>query len=108
MSGILADVDSLEEHMIVTIAKQIIKKEYLPIYHILAEELAELSREEKGCISYYPVRSEDDERENLFIEVWENQEAIDYHVLTEHFTRIVPQFAKMFEETEKVSRYLLK
>ncbi len=91
--------------MIVTIAKQVIKPECFDAYHALAEELAKASREEAGCVGYRSVQSETDSRVHLFIECWKDQDAIDIHCNTEHFTRIVPQFSAMFADTEVVTRY---
>lgn len=91
--------------MIVTIAKQVIKPECFDAYHALAEELAKASREEAGCVGYRSVQSEADNRVHLFIECWKDQPSIDFHVATEHFQRIVPQFAAMFADTEVVTRY---
>lgn len=92
--------------MIVTIARQVIKPECFAVYHALAEELVHKSRAEEGCVGYRSVQSEDDERVHLFLECWRDQDAIDLHGATEHFTRIVPQFAPMFDEPEVVTRYL--
>lgn len=91
--------------MIVTIAEQTINPAYFDTYHALAKELAEASRAEEGCIDYRSVQSEDDARVHMFIECWKDQDAIDYHIATEHFTRIVPQFSDMFADTESVTRY---
>ena len=91
--------------MIVTIARQVINPACFDAYQNLARELAEASRAEAGCVSYQSVQSADDPRVHLFIECWRDQAAIDFHGATEHFTRIVPQFAAMFEEEEIVSRY---
>ena len=91
--------------MIVTIAKQVIKPECFDAYHALAEELAKASREEAGCVGYRSVQSETDSRVHLFIECWKDQDAIDIHCNTEHFTRIVPQFSAIFADTEVVTRY---
>lgn len=93
--------------MIVTIARQVIKPGCLDAYHTLAKELVEESCEEAGSIGYRSVQAEDDPRVHLFIECWKDQNAIDYHVATEHFTRIVPQFQAMFDEAEVVTRYTL-
>lgn len=92
--------------MIVTIARQVIKPECIDAYHALAEELVRKSRAEQGCVAYHSVQSEDDPRIHLFVEYWRDQEAIDIHGATEHFMRIVPQFAPMFDEPETVARYL--
>lgn len=91
--------------MIVTIARQVIKPEYFEKYHALANELLTASRAEAGCVDYRSVQSEDDPRVHMFIEYWKDQQAIDIHGATEHFTRIVPQFAAMFAEPEVVTRY---
>ena len=91
--------------MIVTIARQVIKPEDYERYHALANELLTASRAEAGCVGYRSVQSEEDPRVHLFIECWKDQEAIDIHGATEHFTRIVPQFAAMFDEAEVVTRY---
>lgn len=91
--------------MITIIAKQIIRKDCIEQYHALAKELVEKSRAEEGCISYTSNQSIQDERIHCFIEVWKDQEAIDIHNATEHFTRIVPQFGAMFDGPEVVDLY---
>lgn len=91
--------------MITIVAKQIIRKDCIEQYHALAKELVEKSRAEEGCISYTSNQSIQDERIHCFIEVWKDQEAIDIHNATEHFTRIVPQFGSMFDGPEVVDLY---
>lgn len=91
--------------MIVTIARQVIKPACLDHYHALARELAQASLAESGNEGYRSVQSADDPRVHLFIEYWKDQATIDYHCATEHFTRIVPQFADLFDEPEQVTRY---
>ena len=91
--------------MIITIARQVIKPACMDAYHALAQELVEKSVAEAGCVSYHSVQAEADARVHLFVECWKDQDAIDFHGATEHFTRIVPQFAAMFAEEEVVTRY---
>lgn len=91
--------------MIAIVAKQLIKQECFDAYHALAQELAEASRKEAGCVFYHAVQSETDPREHVFMECWKDQAAIDIHNATAHFTRIVPQFAAMFDGPEDVKRY---
>ena len=67
--------------------------------------LAEASQKEAGCVFYHSVQSETDPREHVFMECWKDQEAIDIHNATEHFTRIVPQFAALFDGPEDVKLY---
>lgn len=91
--------------MIKIIAKQIIRKDCIEQYHALAKELIACSREEEGNISYTSNQSIADERVHCFIEIWKDQQAIDIHNATEHFQRIVPQFAELFDGPETVDLY---
>ncbi|MGN1008192.1 MAG: putative quinol monooxygenase [Butyricicoccus sp.] len=91
--------------MIKIVARQIIKKECLEQYHALAAELVAASNQEPGCIAYSSNQSIADERVHCFIEIWKDQAAIDAHNATEHFTRIIPQFAEMFDGPEMVDLY---
>ena len=91
--------------MTVILARQVIKPECLDTYHKLAAELVAASRKEAGCGGYESVQSLDDPRVHTFIEHWKDQEAMDIHGASEHFTRIVPQFSAMFDEAEIVTKY---
>ena len=91
--------------MIAIVAKHLIKTECLDTYHALAAELAAASKAEAGCVFYHSVQSGADPREHVFMECWKDQEAIDIHNATEHFTRIVPQFAALFDGPEDVKLY---
>ena len=94
--------------MIAIIAKQIIKKEALDQYQTLVTELVEKSRQEEGNVSYCNVQDREDERIRIFLEVWKDQEAIDIHGATEHFTRIIPQLGELFDGEEDVRLYDVK
>ena len=50
-------------------------------------------------------QSQDDPTLFCFLEAWKDQAAIDYHNHSEHFTRIVPQFAALTEQPFAVERY---
>lgn len=91
--------------MIQILARQVIRKECLGQYYALAEELAQKSRQEPGCVSYASVQSQQDERVHVFVECWRDQAAIDAHNASEHFRRIVPQFAGMFDGPEQVELF---
>ena len=91
--------------MIAIVAKHLIKLDCLDTYHARAQELAEASQKEAGCVFYHSVQSETDPREHVFMECWKDQAAIDFHNATEHFTRIVPQFAALFDGAEDVKFY---
>ncbi len=56
----------------------------------LYQELVAKTRQEKGCIKYELFQDVKDPSILAVIEEWESQEALDMHMKTEHFTRIVP------------------
>ena len=53
-------------------------------------ELIRLTKEEEGCIAYDLYEALDDPDEVVMVEIWENKEALDNHMQTEHFQKMVP------------------
>jgi quinol monooxygenase YgiN len=66
----------------------------------LYEELVEKTRKEDGCISYCLLRDIEDDSILTMIEEWENKDALDKHMETEHFTRLVPIIGKLRKSSE--------
>lgn len=58
----------------------------LPLY----QELVEKTKLEKGCIAYDLFHDLKDKGHFIFIEEWENRAALDAHVQSEYFQRLVP------------------
>ena len=92
--------------MIKLISRRIIRAECIEAFEALALELVRESRKEPGCLAYSLNRSESDPREHLFLESWTDQAAIDAHGATEHFQRLVPQFAALTEERLPLERFV--
>ena len=69
------------------------------------QELIILSREEKGNISYHLYQDINDDSHFTFIEEWQNQEAIDEHNQTKHFTTIVPQIKSFASKPSRAIKY---
>ena len=86
--------------MIKIVAENYIKEEYQEEFLKLTKELIILSREEKGNISYHLYDSH-----FTFIEEWQNQEAIDEHNQTKHFTTIVPQIKSFASKPSRAIKY---
>lgn len=59
----------------------------LPLY----QELEESTRKEVGCISYEFCHDLKNPGHFIFIEEWQDYAALDAHVASEHFQRLVPQ-----------------
>jgi quinol monooxygenase YgiN len=53
--------------------------------------LLEPTRKEPGCISYDMHSSPDDPAKFLFYETWQSKDALDAHMRTPHFQKLVPR-----------------
>ena len=58
----------------------------LPLYQALIAH----TRLESGCLAYDLYHDLKNPGHFVFIEAWENREALDAHVQSEHFQRLVP------------------
>ena len=77
--------------MIKVVAKLKVKSENLETFINLAKTLIEKSRAESGNISYTLNQHLAEPTTVAFIETWKDQEAIDIHNATEHYTTIFPK-----------------
>lgn len=64
------------------------------------KELVEKTRMEEGCISYSLFQDIKDNSILTMIEEWESQDALDKHMKTEHFKRLVPMIGKLRKSSE--------
>ena len=72
--------------MIKIVAEHFVKEESRDSFMALARDLVNESRKETGNISYHLFVDRADQLHFTFIEEWQNQEAIDEHNQTKHFT----------------------
>ena len=91
--------------MIKIVARSTVRPECIEEYQSLARELVERSQAEEGNISYTLNQSTRDPRVHCFLEIWKDQQAIDLHNASEHFTRIVPQLRPMRESSDPVELF---
>lgn len=91
--------------MIKIIAKRLVREGCAEEYMQLARELIAASQAEPGCITYTLNRCAENPCLFSFIESWKDQDAIDAHNASEHFTRIVPQLGKLLEINYPVEHY---
>lgn len=68
-------------------------------------ELAELTRKENGCISYCVCRDESHPKFLTMIEEWESRYALDLHLKSEHFSRIVPKLSALMVKEAEMNIY---
>jgi quinol monooxygenase YgiN len=93
--------------MITIVVKHFVHEDKIEEFMKLTRELISASREEPGCISYTLYEDTKDKTILTFIEVWENQEAIDAHFKRSAFTRIVPMFKPTLSAETEINMYKL-
>ena len=91
--------------MIKIVAKMLVKADKVEEFKATAQELVEKSNAEAGNIFYSLNVSTANPRLLAFIECWKDQEAIDIHNKTEHFTSILPKLGALFEEGQPVDLF---
>ena len=91
--------------MIKVVARTLVREECIESYHTLAKELVRETQKENGNISYTLNQSVENNKLHAMIEIWESQQALDAHMASEHFKRIVPQMASYAEEKYPLELY---
>ena len=91
--------------MITIVAKKLIKQEKIEEFKSLAKELIDESRKENGNVSYNLYQDVNNSKVLTFIEEWENQDAINIHNNSKHFTSIVPKLGEFGEGDTQVNLY---
>ena len=81
--------------MIKIVAKLPVKAECVEAFKAGAAELVEKSAAEEGNIFYTLNASKDVPNLFAFIECWKDQDAVDSHNVSEHFTTILPKLVAM-------------
>ena len=76
--------------MLKLIAEDFIQIDKIEIVLPLYKELIEKTKLEQGCIAYDLFHDLRNVGHFVFIEEWEDRAALDRHVQSEHFQRLVP------------------
>lgn len=80
--------------MLKLIAEDFIQIDKIDIVLPFYKELLERTLEEVGCISYELHQDLKNAGHFIFIEEWADRAALDSHVASEHFQRLVPLIDK--------------
>ena len=91
--------------MIKIVAKAVVKEEMIEEFHKAAAPLVEASATEEGNISYSLNQNVNDKCRHAFIEIWKDQDAIEKHNASEHFTGILPKLAQMCDGELDIELY---
>lgn len=91
--------------MVKVIANNHIKPEALQIVAPLFREMIACTHKEDGCLEYALFIDEKDETHFTFVETWESQAALDAHMQSPHFLRIIPQIGQYKAKDGAVTLY---
>lgn len=89
--------------MIKVVAKSYAKAEKLDSILALSKEMVEKTVKEEGCIKYELFQDTKDPRVMIIIEEWESEEALNRHIASEHFRRIIPQLNELREKPSEMN-----
>lgn len=84
--------------MIKIVAWTLVKEGMEELYKAGAKDLVAASAAEEGNITYTLNQDITNPRMFAMIEIWKDQEAIEKHNASEHFTTIVPKLGEMAED----------
>lgn len=82
--------------MIKVIAKLTIKPDSIEAFQSLAAQLFEPTLAEPGCIRYHLYQDQNQATIFIFDEEWQDMEAFNAHLASNHLTRLNPQLEKTF------------
>lgn len=91
--------------MIKIVAKMMVREDCIDQFQALAQELVEQSRAEAGNVSYSLNQSTEDKCLHCFIEIWKDQDSIDRHNASAHFTDILPKLEELTSEPQPVDLF---
>lgn len=91
--------------MIKIVAKNFIKEDKIDEVLEHMKELVSITVKEEGCIAYELYQDEKDKSILTMIEEWESKEALNKHMSSEHFKRIVPIIGEFSEKAGETNLY---
>jgi quinol monooxygenase YgiN len=91
--------------MIKIVAKNFIKEDKIDEVLEHMKELVSITVKEEGCIAYELYQDEKDKSILTMIEEWESKEALNKHISSEHFKRIVPIIGEFAEKAGETNLY---
>jgi quinol monooxygenase YgiN len=89
--------------MIKVVAKSYAKEDKVDRIIELSREMVEKTVKEDGCIKYELFQDIKDLRVFIIIEEWESEEALNKHIASEHFKRIIPQLNELREKPSEMN-----
>ena len=89
--------------MVKVVAKSYAKSDKLDRVLELTKEMVEKTLKENGCIKYELIQDIKAPNTLFTVEEWESEEALNDHMASEHFKRLVPLLNEFRENQSEVS-----
>lgn len=89
--------------MIKVMAKSFAKADKLEEILKLTREMVEKTVLEEGCIKYELCQDIKEPEIMIILEEWESEEALNRHMVSEHFKRLIPQINEMREKPSEIN-----
>ena len=83
-------------------ARITVKPESIEKFISLADIVVEQSNLEKGCLVYKLYQEAGNPSNFIFYEVYENQDAVDFHNSTQHFKAFIGQITELLAESPMI------
>ena len=84
------------------VAEFAVKEGQMDVFLKNCEELIALTHKEEGCFAYDLYEADDGSGDLVMLEIWESREALDKHLQSEHYLRIVPICGELQSTPAKV------
>lgn len=94
--------------MIVIYAECLVNPQKTDEFVKLAGQLVQESKKEQGNVSYELIHCREGRNIYAFLEKWQDQDILDTHMRSKHFTTIFPQIEKMLICPAKLNSYTVE
>ncbi|WP_027639292.1 putative quinol monooxygenase [Clostridium cadaveris] len=91
--------------MIKVVANFFVQENKINEFIQICKELVEMSRKEIGCINYSLYQDNQNSKTLTMIEQRENREALDTHLKSKHFAKIIPMLETLISKEIDINIY---
>ncbi len=91
--------------MVIVIARISAKTETLAELRQILKDLVVPSRAEAGCVSYELFQDNDDPRDFITVENWDDRAAADAHLATPHVAAAIAQAGSLLAQAPLIHRF---
>ena len=95
----------MDTNEIRVVANIVAQTEQIKVLQAVLENLVEPSRKEPGCLQYELLQNTDEPVEFTVLEAWDNIEAFNSHLESEHFRKAAAQLPEVVAAEPDIRKY---